>query len=84
MSTRTHYRGARCPGWKDHENLARPTNRRSVFEPARRLAAATPIVHEVSTAGKAIAFMPTEAGWELLMAAPNKMELIAKVPVKPD
>ena len=73
-----------APGGKTLRTWTVPTNRRSVLALARGVAPATPIVLEASTAGKAVAFVLKEAGRELHMAAPNKVALIAKAPVKTD
>ena len=72
------------PGGKTLRTWTVPTTRRSVLALAKEAAPAAPIVLEASTAGKAVAFVLKEAGRELHMAAPNKVALIAKAPVKTD
>ncbi|MGI0129423.1 MAG: IS110 family transposase, partial [Thermoplasmata archaeon] len=61
-----------------------PTTRPHLLALARELGTEVPIVLEASTAGKAVATALKEAGSELHMAAPNKVALIAKAPVKTD
>ena len=73
-----------APGGKTLRTWTVPTIRRSVLALARGVAPATPIVLEASSAGKAVAFVLKEAGRELPLAAPNKVALIAKAPVKSD
>ena len=48
------------------------------------MAPATPIVHEASNAGKAVALVLKGAGQERHRAAPNKVALIDKAPVTTD
>lgn len=72
------------PGGKTLRTWTVPTTRRSVLALAKGAAPAAPIVLEASTAGKAVAFVLKEAGRELHMAAPNKVALIAKAPIKTD
>lgn len=61
-----------------------PTTRPHLLALAREVGTSVPIVLEASTAGKAVATALKEAGSELHMAAPNKVALIAKAPVKTD
>lgn len=61
-----------------------PTTRPHLLALAKEVGTAVPIVLEASTAGKAVATALKEAGSELHMAAPNKVALIAKAPIKTD
>ena len=60
-----------------------PTTRPKLAEFAGKIGT-LPVVLEASTAGKAVATVLKEAGAELHMAAPNKVALIAKTPIKTD
>jgi transposase len=61
-----------------------PTTRPQLLALAHEVGTEVPIILEASTAGKAVATALKEAGSELHMAAPNKVALIAKAPVKTD
>ena len=61
-----------------------PTTRPHLLDLAKQMGISVPIVLEASTAGKAVATTLKEVGSELHMAAPNKIALIAKAPVKTD
>ena len=61
-----------------------PTTRPHLLALAKEVGTEVPIILEASTAGKAVATALKEAGSELHMAAPNKVALIAKAPVKTD
>jgi transposase len=61
-----------------------PTTREALHALAEEIDAATPIVLEASTSGKAVATLLKEAGRELHMASPRDVGLIAKSPVKTD
>ena len=71
-------------GGKRMKQRTFPTTRPQLLALAKELGPAVPFILEASTAGKAAATALKEAGSELHMAAPNKVALIAKAPVKTD
>ncbi|MGI0130507.1 MAG: IS110 family transposase [Thermoplasmata archaeon] len=71
------------PQGKTMKQWTFPTTRPKLLEFAETIGT-RPVILEASTAGKAVATVLKEAGAELHMAAPNKVALIAKAPVKTD
>jgi transposase len=71
-------------GGKTMKKWTFPTTRPELLALAKQMGTSVPIVLEASTAGKAVATALKEAGSELHMAAPNKIALIARAPVKTD
>ena len=69
------------PGGRVAQTWSFPTTRSEITHLAQAIPAATPVVLEASTAGKAVARVLSESGCELHMAAPN---LIPKPSVKTD
>jgi transposase len=73
-----------APGGRRLKQRTFPTTRAHLLAFAREVGTSVPIVLEASTAGKAVATALKETGSELHMAAPNKVALIAKAPIKTD
>ncbi|MCI4323298.1 MAG: IS110 family transposase [Thermoplasmata archaeon] len=61
-----------------------PTTRSALAAMSKELDKKVPIVLEASTSGKAVAEVLKQAGYELHMAAPAKVAMIAKADVKTD
>lgn len=72
------------PGGRRMRQRTFPTTRPHLLAFAKEVGTSVPIILEASTAGKAVVTALKEAGTELHMAAPNKVALIAKAPVKTD
>ena len=61
-----------------------PTTRSALTALSTEVDGTVPVVLEASTAGKAVAHLLKEEGWELHMASPRDVGLIAKSSVKTD